>query len=126
MVTLSSNDALCSHLCKMVKNSPRVESSALSVSDKSIFGLKTKCHVTGLGQNNVIVLDQMDHGPAALEILKKYENHPLANSKDRLLPIRSNQKMNSYLKELADICGIQKNLTMHIARHTFATSITLS
>ena len=38
----------------------------------------------------------------------------------------SNQKMNAYLKELADICGIQKNLTMHVARHTFATSVTLS
>jgi site-specific recombinase XerD len=34
--------------------------------------------------------------------------------------------MNSYLKELADICGIQKNLSMHIARHTFASSVTLS
>ncbi len=34
--------------------------------------------------------------------------------------------MNAYLKELADICGINKNLSMHVARHTFATSITLS
>ncbi len=64
--------------------------------------------------------------PAAKEVLKKYENHPIAISKDRLLPIYSNQKMNSYLKELADICGIQKNLSMHVARHTFATSVTLS
>ena len=64
--------------------------------------------------------------PVAQEILIKYENHPLANSSNRLLPIHSNQKMNCYLKELADICGIRKNLTMHVARHTFATSITLS
>ena len=38
----------------------------------------------------------------------------------------SNQKMNSYLKEIADACGISKNLTYHIARHTFATTVTLS
>ena len=37
----------------------------------------------------------------------------------------TNQKMNSYLKELGDICNINKNITMHIARHTFATSVTL-
>lgn len=43
-----------------------------------------------------------------------------------VLPIISNQKMNSYLKEIADICGIEKNLSFHIARHTFATTVTLS
>ncbi|MDC7218139.1 MAG: site-specific integrase [Spirochaetales bacterium] len=37
----------------------------------------------------------------------------------------SNQKLNSYLKEIADLCGINKNLTFHLARHTFATSVTL-
>lgn len=37
-----------------------------------------------------------------------------------------NQKMNEYLKELANICGITKNLSMHVARHTFATTVTLS
>jgi len=62
----------------------------------------------------------------ALEILKKYENHRLLSASNRLLPVSSNQKMNAYLKELADICDIQKNLTMHVARHTFATSVTLS
>lgn len=44
----------------------------------------------------------------------------------RLLPILSNQKMNAYLKEVADLCGITKTLTFHIARHTFATTVTLS
>ena len=39
----------------------------------------------------------------------------------RLIPILSNQRMNSYLKEIADVCGINKNLTFHMARHTFAT-----
>src|ERR1700760_2451006 len=44
----------------------------------------------------------------------------------RALPILSNQKMNAYLKEIADCCGIKKHLTFHIARHTFATTVTLS
>jgi len=42
------------------------------------------------------------------------------------LPVLSNQKMNAYLKEIADVCGITQNLTFHIARHTFATTVTLS
>ena len=42
-----------------------------------------------------------------------------------LLPVPSNQKMNEYLKEIADLCGIEKKLTSHIARHTFATTVTL-
>ena len=64
--------------------------------------------------------------PAASNVLKKYENHPEVLSKNSLLPIYANQTMNSYLKELADICGIQKKLSMHVARHTFATSVTLT
>ena len=43
-----------------------------------------------------------------------------------MLPTLSNQKLNSYLKEIADLCKIKKNLTFHIARHTFATTVTLS
>jgi integrase len=64
--------------------------------------------------------------PKAREILKRYEDYPKISNKDILLPILTNQKMNSYLKELGDICAINKNITMHIARHTFATSVTLS
>lgn len=62
----------------------------------------------------------------AREILKRYEDYPKISNKDILLPVLTNQKMNSYLKELGDICNINKNITMHIARHTFATSVTLS
>ncbi len=62
----------------------------------------------------------------AKKILVKYENYPVNGAKGLLLPVNSNQKMNAYLKELADICGIKKNLSMHVARHTFATSITLA
>ncbi len=64
--------------------------------------------------------------PIAQQMIDKYENHPLSNNENRLLPILSNQKMNAYLKEIADVCGINKDLTFHIARHTFATTVTLS
>ena len=64
--------------------------------------------------------------PMATQLIKKYSNHPLCISKDIPLPVPSNQKMNGYLKEIAEICGIEKTLTSHIARHTFATTVTLS
>lgn len=64
--------------------------------------------------------------PIAAYLLEKYEDHPQVVNQDKLLPILSNQKMNSYLKEIADTCGITKELTFHIARHTFATTVTLS
>lgn len=44
----------------------------------------------------------------------------------KLLPVKSNQKYNEYIQEIAALCGIKKHLTTHIARHTFATTITLS
>ena len=59
-------------------------------------------------------------------IIDKYNNHPQSNNEDKLLPILSNQKMNAYLKEIAAICEINKELTFHIARHTFATTVTLT
>jgi site-specific recombinase XerD len=64
--------------------------------------------------------------PVTQIIIDKYENHPQANGNDRLLPILSNQKMNAYLKEIAGVCVIDKELTFHIARHTFATTVTLT
>jgi site-specific recombinase XerD len=63
--------------------------------------------------------------PQALEIITAYDNHPQCSNKGLVLPVMSNQKMNAYLKEIADVCRIQKTLTFHIARHTFATTITL-
>ncbi|HEX5153575.1 MAG TPA: site-specific integrase [Parafilimonas sp.] len=62
----------------------------------------------------------------ALEIIEKYKEHPQCKEKGKVLPVLSNQKLNSYLKEIADSCGILFNLTFHIARHTFATTVTLS
>ena len=59
-------------------------------------------------------------------ILEKYKGHPNIIDSDKVLPVLSNQKMNAYLKEIADLCGINKNLTFHLARHTFATTVTLT
>lgn len=64
--------------------------------------------------------------PPAEELITKYQYHVECVINDKVLPVLSNQKMNAYLKEIADICGINKILTFHIARHTFATTITLS
>ena len=64
--------------------------------------------------------------PVTQMIIDKYENHPQCNNEDKLLPILSNQKMNAYLKEIAGVCEIEKELTFHIARHTFATTVTLT
>ena len=62
----------------------------------------------------------------AEEIIAKYKEHPQCLNERKLLPVLSNQKMNSYLKEMADVCGFNKELTFHIARHTFATTFTLT
>jgi site-specific recombinase XerD len=64
--------------------------------------------------------------PSALEILDRYRDHPVCANSDKVLPVLSNQKYNEYLKEIANVCSIDKNLTTHTARHTFATTVTLS
>ncbi len=61
--------------------------------------------------------------PIAEEIIQKYSNHPKCLNEDSILPILTNQKMNAYLKEIGDLCEISKEITFHMARHTFATSI---
>lgn len=58
--------------------------------------------------------------PPAMAVIKKYKNKQIG-----LLPQISNQKMNAYLKEIADICEINKHLTWYVSRHTFATTVTL-
>jgi len=72
------------------------------------------------------VLSRIPLLPPALKIIGQYEDDPQCKYSGLVLPVLSNQKMNSYLKEIADLCGIDKNLTYHIARHTFATTVTLS
>lgn len=60
----------------------------------------------------------------AMALIEKYKDHPMCE--ETVFPVLSNQRMNSYLKEVADICGINKNLTFHLSRHTFATTVTLT
>lgn len=83
------------------------------------FWIKTKRQKT----NTPVIVPLL---PKALHIIEKYSNHPQALADGKVLPVISNQKLNGYLKEIADICGITKPLTFHIARHTFATTVTLT
>jgi len=64
--------------------------------------------------------------PIAKEIIEKYRSKPQINYTTKILPQYSNQRLNSYLKEISDLCGFNKELTFHCARHTFATTVTLS
>lgn len=64
--------------------------------------------------------------PIALLVLKKYRDDEICSAKDMVLPVLSNQKYNSYLKEIAVGCRIDKELTSKMARNTFATTVTLT
>ena len=66
------------------------------------------------------ILDQAQY------LIDKHKNNERAAVNGTILPSLSNQKLNSYLKEIADACKIKKNLTFHMARHTFATTVTLT
>src|SRR5690606_18640252 len=61
--------------------------------------------------------------PVVEEIIEKYKNDPLCARRKRLFPVCGNYHYNVYLKELADICGITRELNTHLARHTFADII---
>ena len=63
---------------------------------------------------------------AVQKLIEKYQDHPDCVRKGVLLPVMSNQKMNAYLKEIADLCGITKKLSTHVARHTAATVVFLA
>lgn len=64
--------------------------------------------------------------PIGLQLIEKYSNHPECVESGLLFPVPSNQKYNSYLKEVADICGITKHISSHVARHSYATSVCLA
>lgn len=99
-----------------------------------IFNLTKEQITIGVDGNIWIITNRQKTGinsnipllPIAEEIIKKYENHPLVSNSGKLLPVYSNQKVNEYLKTIADNCNINKKLTFHCARHTFATTVTLS
>ncbi len=62
---------------------------------------------------------------AAKKLMAKYKNEPDLIEKSAILPVLSNQKMNAYLKEIGTLCGIEKPISTHTARHTFATTVAL-
>jgi len=81
-------------------------------------------------RNNIINKDDYNKANVPLleiplAIIEKYKSHPYCLANNKLLPVNSNQRFNGYLKEVAIICGIDKELTTHTARHTFATTVLL-
>ncbi|MGB6153895.1 MAG: site-specific integrase [Pricia sp.] len=104
------------------------------ISYSDIITLTEKNIVIGIDGSPWIMADRVKTGtpfkipllPKAKTIIDKYRYHLRTHTSKNLLPKLSNQKLNSYLKEIADFCNIKKNLTFHMARHTFATTVTLS
>ncbi len=64
--------------------------------------------------------------PKAYALIQKYKDEPRVFYRGRLLTFMSNQRLNKYIKEIAQLCGIKKELSFHTARHTFATTVTLT
>lgn len=64
--------------------------------------------------------------PQALKIIDRYKDHPQCLIRKSVLPVISNQRMNGYLKEIADLCGIESTLNTHKARRTFGSTVTLN
>lgn len=99
-----------------------------------IYGFERNAVVLGLDGERWLSTNRQKTGtkesvpllPLPLTIIDRYKNHEYCVKYNKLLPVNSNQRYNSYLKEIAGICGINKKLTSHIARHTFATTVTLS
>lgn len=98
-----------------------------------IYNLKSNQITLGIDGNRWIITKRQKNGnssnipllPIAEEIIIKYENHPGVLQSGKLLPVYTNQKVNEYLKTIAENCEINKKLTFHAARHTFATTVTL-
>jgi integrase len=97
--------------------------TGLSYSD--IYKLSFQHIQIGSDGENWIIIDRNKNNsrcripllPSAKQIIQKYSDHPVCSQRGTVLPILSNQKMNAYLKEIADLCGISKNLSMHVARY---------
>lgn len=83
------------------------------------YGLIQKRQKTGKNIPEIPLL------PQALSLIEKYANHPKRKREKKLLPIPSNQKFNAYLKELATLANIERPITTHVGRKTFATTIAL-
>ena len=96
----------------------KLKRSEIEGHDEMGFWIRTRRQKTG-GRANIPLLE------IPMSIIRNYCQLELLDAEDPILPILSNQKMNAYLKELADLCNIQKQLSYHVARHTFATTVTM-
>ena len=81
--------------------------------------VKTRRKKTGI-RTNVLAI------PPLKRIIEKYQNNPECINSNRLIPDKSNTNVNAYLKEIADLCNIDKNLTWYVGRHTFTTTVALA
>ena len=96
----------------------KLKKAEVEGNDKLGYWIRTRRQKTA-ARANIPLLD------IPMSIINNYCRLDLLLPEDPILPILSNQKMNAYLKELADLCGIHKHLSYHIARHTFATTVTM-
>ena len=100
---------------------------------QEVYGLTADCIVIGMDKNKWVVKVREKTGeretlpllPTALELMEKYKEDPRCLASNKLLPVHTNQAYNRELKNVAKTVGIKKHLTTHIARHTFATTVTL-
>jgi site-specific recombinase XerD len=97
----------------------KFEYNSVTIGIDGEYWLKTNRVKTDTSEN-VMILD------IPMKIIEKYKSNEYCITYNKLLPIISNQRYNGYLKELAGLCNIKKHLTSHIARHTFATTVTLA
>ncbi|MFT3739588.1 MAG: site-specific integrase [Breznakibacter sp.] len=97
----------------------QLNSSHLITDSNDVLWIRKPRQKTG-NMCNIPVIHQ------AKVILDKYKEHPECLRQNVLLPVLSNQKMNSYLKEIADLCGITKQISTHTSRHTAATVVFLA
>jgi site-specific recombinase XerD len=106
--------------------------TGLSYSD--LFKLTSEGITKGIDGKNWVIYEREKTGvrasipilPQAQVIINKYKDDPEFLKGNKLLPVISNQKLNTYLSEIATICEINKHITMHLGRHTFATTVTLT
>ena len=106
--------------------------TGLSYSD--LFKLTAEGITKGIDGKNWVIYEREKTGvrasipilPQAQAIINKYKDDPECLKENKLLPVISNQKLNTYLSEIATVCEINKHITMHLGRHTFATTLTLT